>query len=181
MKRFQILAAVGFVAMLAAACADTPLGPVSPTASYEAPPPEGGAFEARDFAWSQQGGGASIVGALAFHGGGGRYTCQGGDVILTPETAWSRRRMVILYGSANSAAVPVSIVRARGPSAPSGDLAHYVRKATCNESNRFSFSGLPDGAWYVITVAKPIDGQGESVAVSRRVETRGGPRSITLN
>lgn len=89
--------------------------------------------------------------------------------------------MVILYGSANAAAVPVSIVRARSPSAPSGDLARFVRKATCDESNRFSFSGLPDGAWFVITVAKPIDGQGEAVAVSRRVETRGGARAVTLN
>lgn len=181
MKRFLIITTVGFASLLAAACADTPLGPISPTAAYEAPPAEGGAFEARDFTWSQRGGGASIAGTLAFHGGGGRYTCQGGDVILTPETAWSRRRMVVLYGSANSAAVPVSVVRARGPSAPSGDLARYVRKATCDESNRFFFAGLPDGAWYVITVAKPIDGQGESVAVSRRVETRGGPRSLTLN
>lgn len=181
MKRLTIIAAVGFISLLVTACADVPLGPVSPTSGYEPPPAEGGVFEARDFAWSQRGGGASIVGALAFHGSGGRYTCQGGDVILTPETPWSRRRMVVLYGSANSAAVPVSIVRARGPSAPSGDLARYVRKATCDASNRFSFSGLPNGAWYVITVAKPIDGQGESVAVSRRVETHGGPRAITLN
>ena len=79
MKRFLIITTVGFASLLAAACADMPLGPISPTAAYEAPPAEGGAFEARDFTWSQRGGGASIVGTLAFHGGGGRYTCQGGE------------------------------------------------------------------------------------------------------
>ena len=101
-------------------------------------------------------------------------------MILTPETAWSRRRMIILYGSATAAAVPVSIVRARTPSAPSGDYARYVRKTTCDETNHFSFLGLPDGAWFVITVGKPVDGSGEGVAVTRRVETHGGPRSVTL-
>ncbi len=181
MKRPLLMAAVAVSTLFAAACADTGFGTSGPDTGYEAPPPEGGPFESRDFAWSQRAGGSSIVGSLAFHGGGGRYTCQGGDVILTPETPWSRRRMVVLYGSANAAAVPVSIVRARSPSAPSGELARFVRKATCDQANHFAFSGLPQGAWYVITVAKPIDGQGESVAVSRRVETHGGARAITLN
>ena len=181
MKHSFIVAALGLAGLLATACAESPLGPTTQTSSYETPPPEGGAFEHRDFAWSQRPGSGSIVGSLAFRAAGGRYTCQGGDVILTPETAWSRRRMMILYGSANAAVVPVSIVRARSPSAPSGELARYVRKATCDESNRFSFSGLPDGAWYVITVAKPIDATGESVAVSRRVETRSGVTKLTLN
>ncbi len=181
MKLIPLLAAGGLVCLLLSACAETTLRPAQVSSVFEPLPTESGGFEGRDFAWSQRGGGAAIFGTLAFRGGGSRYSCQGGDVILTPETPWSRRRMVILYGSANAAAVPVSIVRARSPSAPSGDLARFVRKATCDESNRFSFSGLPDGAWFVITVAKPIDGQGEAVAVSRRVETRGGARAVTLN
>jgi hypothetical protein len=32
----------------------------------------------------------------------------------------------------------------------------------------------------VITIAKSADGQGEDLAVTRRVETRGGSRSVTL-
>lgn len=88
--------------------------------------------------------------------------------------------MVTLYGSANAAAVPVPIVRARTPGAPAGDYARFVRRATCDGANRFHFDGLPEGAWFVITVAKPLDGQGETVAVTRRVETRGGPRTVTL-
>jgi hypothetical protein len=39
-------------------------------------------------------------------------------------------------------------------------------------ANRFSFTGLPDGAWYVITVAAPVGG-GERIAVMRRVVTHG--------
>jgi len=181
MKRAFLIASIVLGPLGLAACADNPMGPVAPgEAAYEPPPPEGGSFESRDFAWSQQPGSGSIVGTLAFRGGGEPFTCQGFDETLTPETVWSRHRMVILYGSANAAAVPVSVVRARGPAAPSGDLGRYVRKTRCDEANHFSFTGLPNGAWYVITVAKPTDRSNDGVAVTRRVETRGGPRSVTL-
>ena len=88
--------------------------------------------------------------------------------------------MVILYGSPTRADVPLEIVRARTPSAPSGDYARYVRKTTCDTGNRFSFAGLPDGAWFVITLARPESG-GDPVAIMRRVETNGGVRQLTLN
>jgi hypothetical protein len=138
-------------------------------------------FDARDFAWSLGTGTGSIAGALAYRRGQIHYDCRGGDVLLTPETAWSRRRMMILYGSANAAAAPVSIVRARTPSAGAGDYARFVRRTTCDDSNHFSFHGLPDGAWYVITVGKPASGVDEPVAVTRRVETHGGLVSIVLS
>lgn len=89
--------------------------------------------------------------------------------------------MVILYGSAISAAVPVSIVRARTPTAGAGDYARYVRRTTCDAADRFSFQGLPDGAWYVITIGKPMDGEGEPLAITRRVEIRAGVRTVTLS
>ncbi len=138
-------------------------------------------FRAHDFAWSAERGAGSIVGTLSYRPGGERYSCEGGDVILTPETPWTRRRMIILYGSAVSAAVPLEIVRARTPSAPSGDYASFAKKTTCDEANHFRFADLPDGAWFVITLAKPSDGQGEAIAVMRRVETQGAQRSVTLN
>ncbi len=158
------------------------MGPVAPYAA--APPPASGSaavFRAEDFAWSTQAGSGAIVGSLGFRTPQSRYTCVGGDVILTPETAWTRRRMFILYGSPVAAAVPLDIVRARTPSAPSGDYARFAKKATCDADNRFSFAGLPDGGWFVITLAKPVDVQGDAVAVMRRVETHGSPRSVTLN
>ncbi len=166
---------------LLAACAETPLGPAAP---YQGgPSPEyapAGPFNASEFAWSLRPGQGGIHGVLGYRAGGQRFACDGGDVILTPETPWSRRRMVILYGSATAAAVPVSIVRARTPSAPAGDYARFVRKTTCDAANHFAFDGLPDGSWFVITVARPSGGQGETVAVMRRVETRGEVRTLAL-
>jgi hypothetical protein len=89
--------------------------------------------------------------------------------------------MVILYGSPVAASAPVSIVRARTPSAGAGDYARFVRRTTCDTGNRFTFEGLPDGAWFVITVGKPVDRPGEPMAVTRRVETHGGSVSVTLS
>ncbi|MDP3299269.1 MAG: hypothetical protein Q8M38_04105, partial [Phenylobacterium sp.] len=95
-------------------------------------------------------------------------------VVLTPETPWTRRRMSILYSSPEAAALPADEVRARTPSAPNDDYSSFVRRSTCDAADRFSFSNLPDGAWFVITVARPSAGAGESVAIMRRVVTRGG-------
>ncbi|HEV2363263.1 MAG TPA: hypothetical protein VGS12_03590 [Caulobacteraceae bacterium] len=163
-----------------AACTETPeeLAPPGPPPPAAYPPSE---FRAQDFAWSAEPGSASIEGDLAFRAGGVRYSCSGGDVILTPETPWSRRRMTILYGSASAADVAVSVVRAREPSGPRADYARYVKKATCDDQDHFSFEGLPAGGWFVITLAKPVNGPGEAVAVMRRVETRRSVRYITLN
>lgn len=185
MQRLIAIAAVSLTALAIAGCADLGMGlegpppPPPPPPAYEQSS-NPATFQPQDFVWSSQPGDASINGTLAYRNGPLRYSCQGGDVILTPETPWSRRRMIILYGSADAAAVPVSIVRARTPSAPTGDYARFVRKTTCDEANHFSFEGLPEGAWFVITLAKRIDGRGEGMAITRRVETRRGPRSITL-
>jgi hypothetical protein len=87
--------------------------------------------------------------------------------------------VITLYGSATVAAVPVDIVRSRTPPAPQ-ELGRYVRAGACT-ADRFAFTGLPDGAWYLITVSKPAQGSGAQVAVMRRVETRGGrPTQVVL-
>jgi hypothetical protein len=143
------------------------------------PPPS--VFNAQEFAWSTAPGNGSIAGTFAFRRGPVRYICQGEDVLLIPETPWSRRRMLILYGSASAAAIPVSIVRARSPSAPTGDYARYVRRTTCDADNRFAFEGLPVGAWFVVTVGRPAEGPGEPIAVTHRVEMGGGPHTVALN
>jgi hypothetical protein len=102
------------------------------------------------------------------------FTCQGASVILTPETPWSRRRMEVLYLSSERAALPADEVRARTAEAPPGDSSPFIKRTTCDASDRFSFSHLPAGAWYVITIAKPTRGSGPSLALMRRVVTRGG-------
>jgi len=131
-------------------------------------------FSAGDFAWSKAPGSNGVVGHLAYHQGALRFTCAGSTVVLTPETAWSRRRMEALYGSAERAALPTDEVRARTPDAPAGDAGPFVRRTTCDAADRFAFGGLPDGAWYVITVAKPVADHGPTVALMRRVVLRGG-------
>jgi hypothetical protein len=139
-------------------------------------PPSAEVFRAQDFSWSAVPGKGRIDGHLAYHVGPQRYGCAGASVILTPETLWTRRRMSILYNSPNASAMPVAEVRARTPSAPSGDYSAFVRRTTCDAGDRFSFQGLANGAWFVILVAKPAGGGGRApdMAIMRRVEVRGG-------
>ena len=189
MKRVLLIAAASAAL---AACETTAYGPPPPpppppTRMMPPPPPpppqaSPNAFHPEEFGWSKAPGRGQLQGTVSFRAGQTRYTCAASDVLLTPETPWSRRRMNILYGSSFSAAVPVALVRERSPSAPSGDYASFVRHAVCDGANHFSFAGLPDGAWYVITVAKPVGNpNGEKVAIMRRVETRTGLRGVILN
>ena len=50
-----------------------------------------------------------------------------------------------------------------------------MKRATCDAQDRFSFSGLPNGAWYVITIGRPVgQPKGDTIALMKRVTTRGG-------
>jgi len=64
----------------------------------------------------------------------------------------------------------------RTPPERSQDYSAFVRRVTCDAQNHFAFSGLPDGAWFVITVAKPVTpgAAGRDVAIMRRVVLKGG-------
>ncbi len=168
--RVRLLAAAALLGLLSA-CAPT-LGPPPPGIAVKLPDES---FRAADFAWSQGIGRNAIVGKLAPQTGPMRYTCAGQTVVLTPETPWSRRRMLVLYKSETHSALPTAEVRARGPQAPPGDSEPYVRRAICDNADRFSFAGLPDGSWFAITIVKPVPGAtGSSMALMRRVVTRGG-------
>ncbi len=172
MSRALSLAALVVSTGLLAACQTTGSVPAPPNAT----PPSASVFRPGDFSWSAVPGKGRIEGQLAYRGPeGGRYTCSGAGVVLTPETLWSRRRMTILYNSPDRAALPADEVRARTPSAPSGDYSAFVRRTTCDANDRFSYTGLPNGAWFLITVAKPVAGtRGSDKAVLRRVAIRGG-------
>jgi hypothetical protein len=177
MDRPRLLAALSLTAVLAA-CAPM-LGPPPP--GYARPVPGEPVFRASEFGWSQAQGQNAIVGRLTFARGAMHYTCQGSSVILTPETPWSRRRMQVLYLSSERAVLPADEVRARTPDAPPGDSSPYIKRAVCDADGRFSFAHLPAGAWYVITIAKPVDGGGSSLAIMKRVVTRGGkPTFVNL-
>jgi hypothetical protein len=182
---FRFLALIPLLGL--AACATESLGPTSGstgTETHTAPLYQPGGsedFREGDFAWSRAAGTGGISGILTFRDGSTRYSCRGRDVILIPETPWVRRRMYILYGAVDGAVVPADIVRARTPQTSSGDYASYARKAICDGANKFDFQGLADGAWYVITLARPEDGSAGAMAVMRRVEVHGAPRQVNLD
>jgi hypothetical protein len=186
MMRFKpalTLAAALVSASLLSAC-ETPLPleaappppPPPPPTHFEqtAPAP----FRPADFTWSTAPGPDRIGGHLAY--GHGTYSCAGASVALTPETPWVRQRMLSLYGATSGAALPAAQVRARTPQA-SENYSVFVRIATCDPQSRFTFQGLPNGAWYIITVAHTAGpAKGEDMAIMRRVETYDGTLAIEL-
>lgn len=165
--------AASAVLLSLAACAPT-MGPPPPPPPGSSGPATAGVFRAEDFSWSAVPGPGRIEGRLAYRAGQTRYSCAGAGVVLTPETPWTRRRMAILYKSPERSALPAEEVRARTPSAPSGDYSAFVKRTVCDANSAFSFSGLANGPWFVITVARPVSGSGPDIAVMRRVEVRGG-------
>ena len=167
----RIIAAAALMGLVSA-CAPT-LGPPPPRTS--GPPPGDARFSADAFAWAQVPGRNALAGRFAFKTGGVAYSCHGATVVLTPETAWSRLRMSVLYKSDVRSALPADEVRARTPQAPPGDSGPFIRRTSCDAGDHFGFTGLPDGAWYVVTIAKPAPGAtGGSMAFMRRVTTKGG-------
>lgn len=178
------LAAILVLTGLLAACA-TPLPLAAPEAPPPPPPPPQpradaapAPFRVSDFTWSTAPGQDRIAGHLAY--GRGTYSCAGAGVVLTPETPWVRQRMLSLYGAVSGAALPVAQVRARTPAA-SENYSSFVRSTTCDAQSRFSFQGLPNGAWYLITVARSVvTPKGEDMAIMRRVETYDGTLQVEL-
>ncbi|HAV51054.1 MAG TPA: hypothetical protein DCX75_13575 [Brevundimonas sp.] len=153
-----------------AACAPT-------TGPAPRPMVESTAFNAADFAWSGVNGTGSVNGRIDYSRNGNRYTCTGW-VALTPVTPYTRARFRNLYGSTEKAALPESVVRARTVPDPNADYRSYVRSSTCAD-NRFLFSGLPAGEWFVIA---PVSAGGEErVVMMQRIRTRDGARvDVTL-
>ena len=171
--------AAALVALLPLAACEPMYGPPPPTRITT--PTEDTAFRAGDFAWSRAVGRNALVGSVTFRSGTTRYGCAGATVVLTPETPWSRKRMDVLYLSGQRAALPVDEVRGRAGKAPPGDSDPYVKRAICDDASRFSFGGLADGAWYVVTIAKPAAGQtGPTMALMRRVVTSAG-RTVSFD
>jgi hypothetical protein len=171
--------------LLLAAC-ETPQSPApAPTprpprpaaqAAPPAPAPSGNAaFNTADFAWSTKPGKGVIQGQVTYKAGGKAFVCSENGVVLSPETPWVRRRMEILYQSGDRATKPADIVRARTPPERNEAYDRFVKRAPCDASGHFTFSNLPDGGWYVITVIRsaPTTTAGE-MAVMRRVVIRGG-------
>ena len=177
----RLLAAAALLGALSA-CAPS-LGPPPPGRFAPPPPPvlDDGVFRAGDFAWSQAPGRNTLAGALS-PPGPIHYTCAGLTVVATPETSWSRRRMMVLYRSDQRASLPADDVRSRQNLAPAGDSDPYVKRAKCDAADHFVFPDLADGPWYLVTLAKPVAAAnaGPNLAVMRRVVARGGKVTSTF-
>ena len=175
------LLAVSICAALGACATVYPLAPPPPPPAEEAPPPPA-PFAARDFQWSTERGSASIHVQVAFSRDNQHFSCAGQQVVLMPETPYSRSRMATLYGSDQRAALPVTEVRSRQGARPSSDLTPFIRRAACDGQDRFGFEGLPAGGWYVIVAVQPTSGGGEQMALMIHVRTRAGlTRSVLMD
>ncbi len=158
-------------------------GAPAPGPGATATPPAGAsqAFNKADFAWSATPGKGEIEGQLLFKQGAVAYGCAEGGVALAPETPYVRRRMEILYTSVEKATLPAAEVRARTPPERNQDYSSFVKRAICDAAGHFDFSGLADGAWYVITVARPVaPATGADMSIMRRVMVKGGKVKLTL-
>lgn len=160
------LAALGLLTLSACESTGGPGPSIGPRPSVAAN------FDRRDFAWSEARGRGRIDGQLTMRRGATTYSCEVANVVAIPETPWVRERMQRLYRSADRAVIPAEEVRQRMP-AESPNYDAFVRRANCDAQGRFTFTGLPDGAWYLITSVAPTPA-GAPLAVMRRVQIRGG-------
>lgn len=145
-------------------------GPREPWGPLPPPPP---APPRNEFEWSAANGANVIEGEAVWRHAGRTFSCAGQSVGLTPETPYTRQRMIGLYGSDETAIRTVAEVQARSANVPqTRDYRAYVRSTQCDSHGRFEFRGLPDGGWYVIVrAASPA---GESVVALRRAHAAGG-------
>jgi len=179
--------------LLLAACESTAPAPSRPPASRpsaQAPAPQAppaaatgsAAFSAAEFGWSTKPGKGSVQGQVTYKAGGKAYVCSENGVVLSPETAWVRRRMEILYQSSDHATQPAGDVRARTPPERNPAYDQFVKRAQCDATGHFAFNNLADGAWYVISVIRtaPNVAAGEMAVMRRVVIRNGGAAKVNL-
>jgi hypothetical protein len=149
--------------LAAAACATAPLapppGPPPGRLHIETP------YSPADFAWSTARGRNGIRGTSPVG-----HSCAGSTVALTPDGAYSRERILKLYGSAVRADRPVAAIRGKTIVNDNLDLARFVRRARCDAQGRFAFDNLPDGGYFLIAQVAGA----EPLVLMRHVTLQGG-------
>ena len=179
-------------ALALAACEDMqPNGP-GPTMAggYGYPPaPQAprsvqGGFSPQDFAWSVNGGPGAIAARVAYRSvSGERWTCSGQVIALIPATRYSAERMQVLYGSQSRAIVPAVAVRSRNATQPGVDYGRYVRTASCDAHDAFSFARLPVGPYFLVARARPRGGgagPNDGVVIMQRLDIGPGLTRVSL-
>jgi hypothetical protein len=166
--RFSLLIVAG---LMLAGCETGPRGPYGGPLPPPPPPPP-----RNEFAWSTANGANVVEGAAVWRNDHRVFSCAGQSVGLTPETPYTRQRMVELYGSNEQAIRSVAEVRARSSTGPTRDYRAYVRSTQCDPQGRFVFRDLPDGGWFVI--ARGASRSGAAEVAMRRIHVQGGERRV---
>lgn len=148
------------------------------------PPGSAGGFDPSAFAWSEGAGPGQLAGKAAYRSEAGEHwTCTTQTIALIPATRYSAERMEVLYGSRDEAVVPAAEVRARNARSPGVDYGRFVRTASCDAHDDFSFSGLQPGPYFLIARARPKGhppGPDEGVVVMQRVQVGPGLLKIVV-
>jgi len=124
--------------------------------------------------WARRSGSNAVTGTAILRASGKTHSCAGQSANLIPDNAYARARMRAIFGSETRGMRASSL----GPAKFDRDDPLYVsslRTARCDASGGFSFSGVPDGVWYVTSSVKWQDGsQAEGGSMMQRVDLRGG-------
>jgi hypothetical protein len=131
--------------------------------------------------WARRSGANSVSGTAFLKAGGTNHSCAGQSANLIPDSAYARARMAAIFGSEARGMRASSL----GPVKFERDDPLYVstlRTTRCNPAGAFSFSGVPDGVWYVTSSVKWQEGsQAEGGSMMQRVDLRGGRQvKVTL-
>jgi hypothetical protein len=95
-------------------------------------------------------------------------TCAGSRVLLLPATSYFREMFwhMIVAGS-----------EPEPPKNPYPSLKSMIRRTECDAQGNFSFSGIPDGTWFVLTQVKARDG---GVLITELTVSNGGTPQVLL-
>ena len=166
---------LGVIAVLAlAACAET--NPRYHSRSV---------FDVDDVAWST-GSGTNSVRGFATHNtltNAGR-TCASLPVRLVPDSSYARLRFQELYGSDVAGVSTGPNFNIYGPEKSDPRYLNVSRVSSCDSQGNFSFDGVPDGTWFILSTDNTRSQYGANPpgsAIFKRVEVRGGQTAeVTL-
>ncbi|WP_296615142.1 hypothetical protein [Sphingomonas sp.] len=115
-------------------------------------PPYKTTFDPVEVNWARSNGKGSISGIVRLSYGGAKSNCPGSEVTLTPRSARADEEALAFYGSLKGGTWIYG--KAVGFN-KNGDprMAAYNRITQCDADNRYSFTDLPDGTYYLSAIA----------------------------
>lgn len=105
-------------------------------------------------------------------------TCAGKPVTLVPVTAYSRERMLAIYGKEDKGTLKLGQGAAPPPTITNDDPRYLADhpQTVCTDSGTFVFKGIADGQFYIVTGFTWQTGEGkpQGVGLMQRVSVSGG-------